>query len=253
MREKKRNEFKSVKESDSGTSMASNKKAKKTVQCGLHQSFTKIKFGNVYREAKDLFESLNDKYPNKHDLTKTREYKLWKNDILNGDDDTDGSEKESEDESASEGEPQTAGGQSVNEKQPEKPENKSDSEVEPEKPENKSDSEGEPEKSEDKSANEADDEADEVDNGVDILQIAAQDFLPFSPEINDLDDRIDQIIQELQQDNDLRDYLNAERNGELVQDLYEDEDEGIGLNVDTELQAILEPFDYELEVEGEDW
>ena len=201
--------------------------------------FTKIKFGNVYREAKDLFESLNDKYPNKHDLTKTREYKLWKNNILN-DDDTDGSEKESEDESASEGEPQTAGGQSVNEKQPEKPENKSDSEGEPEKPE-------------DKSANEADDEADEVDNGADILQIAAQDLLPFSPEINDLDDRIDQIIQELQQDNDLRDYLNAERNGELVQALYEDEDEGIGLNVDTELQAILEPFNFELEVEGEDW
>ena len=201
--------------------------------------FTKIKFGNVYREAKDLFESLNDKYPNKHDLTKTREYKLWKNNILN-DDDTDGSEKESEDESASEGEPQTAGGQSVNEKQPEKPENKSDSEGEPEKPE-------------DKSANEADDEADEVDNGADILQIAAQDLLPFSPEINDLDDRIDQIIQELQQDNDLRDYLNAERNGELVQALYEDEDEGIGLNVDTELQAIFEPFNFELEVEGEDW
>ena len=85
------------------------------------------------------------------------------------------------------------------------------------------------------------------------MQIAAQDLLPFSPEINDLDDRIDQIIQELQQDNDLRDYLNAERNGELVQVLYEDEDEGIGLNVDTELQAILEPFDFELEVEGEDW
>ena len=85
------------------------------------------------------------------------------------------------------------------------------------------------------------------------MQIAAQDLLPFSPEINDLDDRIDQIIQELQQDDDLRDYLNAERNGELVQDLYEDEDEGIGLNVDTELQAIVEPFDFELEVEGEDW
>ena len=89
--------------------------------------FTKTKFGNVYSEARDFFESLNDKYPNKHDLTKTKEYKLWKNNIVN--DDTDGSEKESEDKSNSEGEPETAGDQSVNKKQPETPGDKSANEV----------------------------------------------------------------------------------------------------------------------------
>ena len=89
-------------------------------------------------------------------------------------------------------------------------------------------------------------------NGVDILQIAVQD-LPVSPEINDLDDRIEQIIQELQQDDDLREFLNAERNGDLVHLRYEDDDEGIGLNVDVELQAVIELFDFELEVEGADW
>ena len=186
--------------------------------------FTKTKFGNVYSEAKEFFESLNEKYPNKHDLTKTKEYKLWKNNIVN--DDTDGSEKETEDKSDSEREPEVAGEQSVNEKQPGTPG--------------------------DKSASEADDEADETDNALDILQIAVQD-LPVSPEINDLDARIEQIIQELQQDNNLRDFLNDERNGELVHPRYEDDDEGIGLNVEVELEAVFEPFDYELEVEGADW
>ena len=32
-----------------------------------------------------------------------------------------------------------------------------------------------------------------------------------------------------------------------------DEDKGIGLNVDTELEAVVEPFDYQLEMEGVDW
>ena len=79
-------------------------------------------------------------------------------------------------------------------------------------------------------------------------------MIPGSPEI-ELNDRIDQIIRELQQDDDLREFLNAERNGEVLRPHYEDEDEdeGIGLNVETELQAIIEPFDFELEVEGAEW
>ena len=39
-------------------------------------------------------------------------------------------------------------------------------------------------------------------------------------------------------------------NNQLVQPQYQEEDEGIGLNLETELEDILEPFDYELEVEG---
>ena len=194
----------------------------------LLTDFTKVKFGNVYREGKDFFESLNGKYPTKHDLTKTKEYKRWKSNIIN---DTE-NEKEPESEAA--------------EQVRELSDNESDDEA------NEADNEA---------GNEADVEADnKAGNGADneaelpsdILQIAASDLIPGSPEI-ELNDRIDQIIRELQQDDDLREFLNAERNGDLVHPRYEDEDEGIGLNVDTELQAIIEPFDFELEVEGGDW
>ena len=42
-------------------------------------------------------------------------------------------------------------------------------------------------------------------------------------------------------------------NDELGQPHYMDEDEGIGLNVESELEAITEPFDFDLEVEGFDF
>ena len=122
--------------------------------------------------------------------------------------------------------------------------------------------EAEPESAEQDRAEPSDNEADnevirsdneaEPPSASDILQIAASDLIPANPEM-DLDMRIDEIIRDLQQDPDLRDLLNAERNGELVHPQYMDEDEGIGLNVDTELEAVIEPFDFELEVEGAEW
>ena len=87
-----------------------------------------------------------------------------------------------------------------------------------------------------------------------ILQLAVNELEADNFEsIEDLDSVIENIIRELQQDAHLNDYLNAERNGELLRPAYEEEDEGIGLNVETELEAIIEPFDYELEVEGQNW
>ena len=86
----------------------------------------------------------------------------------------------------------------------------------------------------------------------DLIQIASSDLIPDNPEM-ELNIQIDEIIRELQQDDDLRELMNAERNGDLVQPRYMDEDEGIGLNVDTELEAIFEPFDFQLEVEEAEW
>ena len=65
------------------------------------------------------------------------------------------------------------------------------------------------------------------------MQIAAEDLIPLSPQIN-IDNIIDDIIQDLQRDDDIRDLL--------------DEDEGIGLNVETEIEGVIEPFDYQVEV-----
>ena len=193
-----------------------NKREKRRFNVFL-SDFTNVKFGNVYKECKDFFDSLNEKYPNKHDLTKTKDYKRWKNQLLNDSD--------------SESEPAKS----------DKPEAAEQDIAEPE--------EAEP------SDNEADNEAAnqaEPPLPSDIIQIASSDLIPASPEM-DLDIRIDEIIRELQQDDDLRELMNAERNGELVQPHYMDEDEGIGLNVDTELEAIIEPFDFQLEVEEAEW
>ena len=61
-----------------------------------------------------------------------------------------------------------------------------------------------------------------------------------------MDGIINDIINDLQRD----EHIHAILNNQLVHPAYEDDDEGIGLNIDTELEAILEPFDFELEVEG---
>ena len=204
--------------------------------------FTKTKFGNVYREGKDLYNSLNAKYPTKHDLTKTNEFKQWKNDILDGDTSGDDSEKESDSET---GQGKTVQQETVSEQQETPVDNTEADNTEADDPEADNTEADDPQPN--------NTEQDELDSAVNLIQLAGQDLLPLNPELNDLDDRIDQIIRELQEDNDLRDYLNAERNGELVHASYEDDDEGIGLNVDTELEGVLEPFDFELEVEGEDW
>ena len=199
----------------------------------LLSDYTSVKFGNVYRECRDFYESLNKKYPGKHDLTKTREYRRWKSQLVN-DNSSGSSDGETEPTSASvrsDDETEQVSASSI----------RSDSnETEPVSASIQSETEP-------PAASTHNDETEQS-----ILQIAAADLIPTSPEI-DIDNIIDGIIQELQQDDDIRDLLNAERNGELVQPQYMDEDEGIGLNVDTELEAVIEPFDYELEVEGAEW
>ena len=55
---------------------------------------------------------------------------------------------------------------------------------------------------------------------------------------SDVERQIDDIVNELMLDEELRDALNGEN-----------EDEGIGINVFDEIEFDIEPFDYELEVE----
>ena len=80
-----------------------------------------------------------------------------------------------------------------------------------------------------------------------ILQIAAGELLPTDPiSIENMDRIVDEIIRDLERDEQVRELLdNINENDE--------EDEGIEINIDTELRAIVEPFDYQVEVEGEDW
>ena len=82
----------------------------------------------------------------------------------------------------------------------------------------------------------------------DPLTAAIQETLPLDIEninINQADAIIQQVLEKLQQDEAIRELFNDD---ELVQD----NDEGINLDAEIELEAIIEPFDYELEVELED-
>ena len=56
------------------------------------------------------------------------------------------------------------------------------------------------------------------------------------------ENEVDAIINELMQDEAIRNVLDSET-----------EDEGIGINLFDEIAFDIEPFDYELEVEGVDW
>ena len=77
---------------------------------------------------------------------------------------------------------------------------------------------------------------------------------PYPPDNNidnyNIDNIIQQVINELEQDEAIRHLLNDE---EFVHPHYQYEDEGIDLDVETELEGIIEPFDYQLEVEGVDY
>ena len=83
----------------------------------------------------------------------------------------------------------------------------------------------------------------EPEEYLDILEAPVHEIQPPAIDINNLDDRIQQIIDDLQEDDALRRLLNEDDH------LVQDADKGIELDVETELQAIIEPFDYELEID----
>ena len=182
----------------------------------LTVDFLSVKYPEVYEEAYQFYQSLNRRHPKKHNLTKTSEYKQWKTAMV--------SDQGSEDENN--GDNNLAG---------------SDESTEQAAP-----------MSAEQIPEEQTDEAERASQN--ILQEAAEVFnIDDVPNFDSVDDIINEIIVDLQQDDILREYLNAEGAGEIIRPHYQEEDEGIGLNVETELQAVLEPFDFELEVIQEGW
>ena len=87
----------------------------------------------------------------------------------------------------------------------------------------------------------------------DILSGLVDESLPTNNVINpnEVDSIIDEILNELNHDDVIRNILGDD--DEVVRPQYQDEDEGIGLNTEVELVNIIEPFDYQLEVEGFDF
>ena len=201
--------------------------------------YVRIKYGNIYNECNQFYQTLSEKYPGKADLTKSKEFKKWKKEATEEEFHKNFAVTESISDITetikSPGEPTAATAESFREPTAATAESfREPTSVTVDPVENITESITVATPAEQ-----------------DILQIAAQDLIPSSPVIvNNIDNIIDNIIRDLEQDEDLRNIMD---NDELAQPHYMDEDEGIGLNVESELEAIMEPFDFELEVEGAEW
>ena len=255
----------------------------------LLTEYTKVKYRKVFRECKELYESLNKEYPNKHDLTKTTEFKSWKT-LLTGKSsvliETEPTSPPVPDEAEPTstlvlteaeptsppvpGEAEPTSTPVLTEAEPTSPPVPGEveptstpvlteaeptstpvlTEAEPTSPPVPDEAEptptpviGETEPTSPPVPDETEPTSTPSNEaGQNILQIAAEDLIPTSPQIN-IDEVIDGIIRDLQQDDDMRDILNGGNNGELDR---MDEDEGIGLI--TELEEVIEPLDYEVEL-----
>ena len=205
----------------------------------LISGYVNTKYSSIYEECWQFYSSLNEKYPLKHDLTKTKEYKKWKNEM---------SKDESSDEDGDTGPVETTEHiQDTVEKDESSDEDGDTGPVETtEHIQDTAEIVAEP-----TTPDRTEQIQDRTEPIQDILEIAAEDLMSLSPQnINYLDNIIDDIIHDLQQDDELRAILD---NNDFVQPQYMDEDEGIGLNTELELDAIIEPFDYDAEVEGFDF
>ena len=187
------------------------------------KEYIQLKYDCIFNEYCSFFKSLDQQHPGAKDLTKTRTFKKWKKEVLSNEP----SESETE-----------AGDQI-------------DDQIETRTELN---------------INEADSINDQIETRTDepdILTATVREMLSpaeinkadngteLSIDINQVNNVIQEIINDFEQDEALRGLLNDPN--DLVHPHYEDDDEGIGLNVETELEDIVEPFDYNLEVEGFDF
>ena len=202
------------------------------------REFLELKYRDVFNEYNWFYKSLNDQYPTAKDLTKTKVFKAWKSRQLNCESSADEpSESEHTETERNETEPGEA----------------ERSETEVNQTERNETEQGEAERSETEVNRTERNETEPDEAGRSVLSIALEETVPNdNVDIGDLDiDQIDTIIQrvinELEEEESVRNLLNDDQ---LVQPNYQDQDEGIDLDIELELGAIIEPFDYQLEVEG---
>ena len=235
-------------------------------RAGFVHDYVRVKYATIYNECNSFYQELSEKYPEKLDFTKTIEYRRWEGrtkdgmqsksvaeaitlepyialeDILTKSTTTTGNVGQSVTENIPEPTPDIVAETITQEADiaAESISTQSEQSVTENIPEPMPDIVTETITT---SGN-----FEQSVNGAEpsILQIAAQELLPDSPiTIENIDRIIDEIIHDSEQD---------EQFHELVGNLQDiEEDEGIEINIDTELSAIVEPFDYQLEVEGVDW
>ena len=186
------------------------------------------------------------KYSHKHDLTKTNEFKKWKKGI----------QKQQTSDQAIETAPTTetiTKNQRHKEQETSEEDRLTETDVENEPTETpeaaaeltpESTPEPTAELTPESTAEPAAELTEESTTVQNIISMAAEDLIPVSPYNPDnFENIISDIINELQQDDNLHQILNED----YVHPRYEDDDEGIELNVEVELEGIIEPLDLEAE------
>ena len=224
----------------------------------LLNGYVSTKYSSIYNECREFYNSLNKEHPERHDLTKTKTFKRWRsqqreaqNDEYDESDEDNNNNTESSTLIITRPPP-------VEQSLPHDEDN-TGSEIDGEDNNNNT----EPSTSIitrppslEQSLPHDEDNTDSETNGEDndqhppqqnILAEAGVELLPGDPlAVNDAENIIDEIIRELNQDDAIRNIFNDVDN-EMVVPHYTEEDEGIGLNVEIELDGIIEPLDLELE------
>ena len=186
------------------------------------RQFLQLKYQNVLQEYTELYELMNTNHPKKRNLLNTKTFRDWVKSL----------QEQPPTDILTASIRETLGEQYVNQSEMPNDEIEAPND-EYESCEAVSDDQNE-------SVNNENDEVknDEVQNEPDPqIDIAGIDIAA-------IDRQVDQIMNELLQEEDLRAALEGENN---------DDDEGIEISVWDELALDIEPFDYTLEVEGVDW
>ena len=196
---------------------------------------------DIYRQVKIMYDNLNEKYPEKNDLTKTTEFKTWK--MTNSEIWKTWERKTQTDEeqttATTADEEQTAEEQATA--------TTADEEQTDEEQTTTADEEQTDEEQTTAAVEEQTMTVDEEQTATTDQEQADEERATASDEEqvgeNDMEGIIGEIIRDLQEDEHLRDMLD----NDFAQPLYAYEDEGIGLNVELELEDIIEPLDLEEE------
>ena len=229
----------------------------------LTTEYVHVKYKHIYEECYQLYQTLNEKYPDANNLTKTRTFKRIvedHNQQLNEVEPARGDESVPDEVSDTVNEPVPGEvSDTVNEPVPGEV---SDTVNEP-VPGEVSDTVNEPVPDEVNDTTNESVVADERAQPDNILTIALQETLAshdYGDVNQNFDSIIDDIINDLEQDTEVRDLLNDavdimahEMFGEYDDQIppmdMEEEDEGIGLNLEAEIELDIEPLDFDLEVE----
>ena len=222
----------------------------------LLNRYISVKYNTIYNEYREFYRSLNQAHPERGDLTKTKTFKHWKKLQQSEQESTCESPESDEDNNCSNNPSQQPPVADQTWKKLQQLEQESTCESpESDKDNNCSNNPSQQPPVADQTvsgfAPEDHEPLDVSPPQQDILAVAAEEIFPANPvNANDVENIIAEIINDLQQDDAIRDIL-LNNDDEMVVPHYTEEDEGIGLNVEVELEDIIEPLD--LEAKGFDF